>query len=125
MTVQPWPWPADTPLERVKRLAKAYRDALVDLGPAMAEFLDEWAVQHGEAWVVGGELADYDDDDLLTFDEVAVWAGVKLPTVYQWHYRGLPVTPTVDGKRVRKGDLVAWERDRRVARLASRNHPPG
>lgn len=111
-----WPWPADTPLDRSRRVAQSYREALRLSVPDTADAIDAWAVDHGQGWVVGSTW-DYDPNELLTLREVADRANVKLRTVYEWHQRGLPYTDTVDGKRVRAGDLVAWQRDRRRARL--------
>lgn len=111
-----WPWPADTPLDRARRVAQSYRDALRQADPDTADAIDRWAAAHGQRWVLGATW-DFDDDRLLTLDEVADIAFVAVTTVYRWHQRGLPYTSTVDGLRVRAGDLVRWQRDRRLARL--------
>lgn len=111
-----WPWPADTPLDRARRVAQSYRDALRQADPDAADAIDRWAADHGQRWVVGATW-DFDDDHLFTLDQVADIAFVELSTVYRWHQRGLPYTSTVDGLRVRAGDLVRWQRDRRLARL--------
>ena len=111
-----WPWPADTPLDRSRRVAQSYRDALERSDPAACHAIDAWAADHGQGWVRGQQW-DYDDDHLFTLGEVADLAFVELRTVYRWHQLGLPYTDTVDGLRVRAGDLVRWQRDRRLARL--------
>lgn len=111
-----WPWPADTPLDRARRVAEFYRDALRRSDLDAADAIDEWAAARGQGWVVGARWT-YDEDELLTLDEVADYTHVQVATVYRWHQRGLPYTPTVDGVRVRAGDLVRWQRDRRRARL--------
>lgn len=111
-----WPWPADTTLDRSRRLCRAYRDALSRLDAAQAAGLDRWALQHGERWLLVDSIA-YEDDDLLTLAEVAEVCGVKLRTVYQWHQRGLDYTNTVDGPRVYYADLIRFERKRRLRRL--------
>lgn len=111
-----WPWPADTTLDRSRRLCRAYRDALAELDPDAAAGLDRWAIEHGERWLLA-EGTLYEDNDLLTLAEVAETSGVKLRTVYQWHQRGLRYVVTVDGPRVRYADLIAFERNRRLRRL--------
>lgn len=111
-----WPWPADTPLDRARRVAQFYRDALRRADIDAADTIDEWAAARGQGWVVGSTWV-YDEEELLTLDEVADLAHVQVTTVYHWHQRGLPYTSTVDGVRVRAGDLVRWQRDRRRARL--------
>lgn len=113
-----WPWPADTPLDRSRRVAQSYRTLAATVDPDGVAELDAWNVDHGQGWVVG-DLWDFDEDDLWTLDEVADRCHVQLGTVYRWHQRGLPYTPTVDGLRVRAGDLVTWQRHRRLARLGS------
>lgn len=111
-----WPWPADTTLDRSRRLCRAYRDALSRLDVAQADGLDRWAVQHGERWVLTDGVL-YERDDLLTLADVADVCAVKLRTVYQWHQRGLRYTVTAKGPRVRYEDLVEFERMRRLRRL--------
>lgn len=113
-----WPWPADTPLDRSRRVAQSYREALRRSDPDTADALDTWAVDHGQGWVVGATW-DYDENELLTRQQAADRAHVQLRTIYQWHRRGLAYTDTVDGLRVRAGDLVRYIRDRRRARVGN------
>lgn len=111
-----WPWKADSPLDRARRVAGAYRAALAALGPEECARIDDWAARHGQGWVAPTEWP-YTADQLITTQEVAELCHVKLRTVYAWHQRGLPWTPTPQGIRVRVGDLEVWERLRRLARL--------
>lgn len=60
----------------------------------------------------------YDDDELISCAEVGELCHVKQRTVYVWHGRGLPYVHTVDGIRVRVGDLKRWLRERRQARVS-------
>lgn len=115
MKRKPWPHPADTQLDRARRIAVSYRAALVDHAPHIAEQLDAWAVEHGQGWVTP-QVVDCADDDLLTFGEVCYLLQVAQRTIYQWHQRGLPYTETVDGTRIRWGDLKRWEQLRRQNR---------
>jgi hypothetical protein len=114
-----WPWPADTPLDRARRVAQSYRAALEVVDGRAVARLDAWAVEHGQSWVAGGAI-DYDPDELLTISEAADTAHVQVKTIYQWHQRGLVYTRTVDGVRVRAGDLVRYVQDRRRQRVAAR-----
>jgi hypothetical protein len=111
-----WPWPADTPLDRSRRVAQSYRALAATVDPDGVAALDTWNVDHGQGWVVEQEW-DYDENDLWTLDEVAERCHVQIGTVYRWHQRGLPYTDTPDGLRVRVGDLVTWHRNRRLSRL--------
>lgn len=106
-------------LDRSRRVAQAYRAALLDADPAAAERLDAWALDHGQSWVCPTEWP-YQDDELLTFQQAADACHVERPTIYRWHQRGLPYTETVDGPRVKAGDLLEFERNRRLARWRPR-----
>jgi hypothetical protein len=110
-----WPWAADTPLDRARRLALTYRAALATSAPDAAARIDAWARDHGQAWV---DPIDWlpGDDELLTLAEVAHLCAVQIRTVYTWHQRGLRYTNTPDGARVRGADLIAFEQTRRQRR---------
>jgi hypothetical protein len=84
----PWPWPADSVLDRAKRVAWAYRAALAQADPARAQHIDDWAVHHGQSWIQPSEWP-YGDDELLTISQVADLCHVERGTVYRWHQRGL------------------------------------
>ncbi len=111
----PWPWPADTPLDRARRLAGSYRSALGGADPLACARLDEWAVAHGQGWVVPASWP-YGDDELITCQQVADLCHIELTTVYRWHQRGLRYTDTRDGIRVKVADLLAFEQQRRQER---------
>lgn len=111
-----WPWPADTPLDRSRRVAQSYRAVAADLDPEAVTALDAWAAQHGQGWICE-QPWPWDDDHLFTLAEAANAANVAVRTIYQWHQRGLPYTPTPDGLRVNAGDLVRFDVRRRQGRL--------
>lgn len=102
-------------LERARRVALAYRAALVGLNPEVAHQVDNWAIQYGQSWVHPAEWP-YADDELLTAQQVADLCHVEKSTVHRWHQRGLPYTATAKGPRIRVADLVEFERRRRQAR---------
>jgi hypothetical protein len=114
----PWPWPADTPTERARRIARSYRNALHDKDSARCEQLDIQAAELGQGWVVP-RILTVEPDDLLTRWEAAEYCDVKVKTISEWRRRGLVVTPTPDGDRYRVADLIAYQaqiRQRRTAR---------
>lgn len=116
----PWPWPADTQLERARRVALEYRDVLHRLAPALVARLDEAMTERGQGWVDARPIA-HDPDDLLTVAEVAEFSQVEPRTVTAWRLERTPPLPskrTPDGIRIRFGDLVAWQADRRRRRAS-------
>lgn len=82
-----WPYPGDTPLQRSRRLAIAYRQHLNTTNPDLCAALDEAARSYGEDWVCGSLLTT-PDDELLTTAQAAEHAGVDIETVRQWRKRG-------------------------------------
>ena len=48
----PWPWQADTPLERARRVAQFYRQALATTDRKVCEQVDELARRLGQSWAV-------------------------------------------------------------------------
>lgn len=94
----PWPWPADTPTERARRVAWSYRQELAGIAPDRCAKLDARTQELGQAWIVP-QLAVYTPDDQLTTDEVAEFCGVQPATVDTWTRRGLPHHQDPDGHR--------------------------
>lgn len=108
----PWPWPGDTPIARARRVALSYRDALAAADPQACRALDERMRRVGQRWVVPQPVT-YGEDDLLTAELAADYAGVALKTVYEWRRRGLASRETPDGIRFRFADLQTWLGKRR------------
>ena len=117
-----WPWPADTELERARRVARQYREALQHVAPNLARHLDDICTRCGQRWIAAAPVV-LDPDELLTTGEVAELRQVRPRTVTKWRLELNPPLPTIstpDGLRVRVGDLEAWEAGRQRARLARR-----
>lgn len=111
----PWPWPGDTPLDRARRVARTYRDALRRTDRELCAQLDQRTRDLGQQWIAPTTLA-YDLDDQLTADEVAELCQVKPDTVRVWRYRGLPTVDTPDGRRYRVADVLNYHAQRRHQR---------
>jgi hypothetical protein len=111
----PWPWPADTPVERARRVAWSYREQLNALAPEACRQLDERTLQLGQKWIVP-RLTLYSDDDQLTIDEVADFCDVKLGTVDRWIARGLRSIDTPDGRRFVLSDVLDYHARNRQRR---------
>lgn len=111
----PWPWHADSPLDRARRVACNYRDALAHRDPEACRTLDDKVRGLGQGWIVAQPVV-YDHDDLLTVDEVAEMTHVRPGTVAQWRRRGLVATNTPDGFRYRVADVLAYHAQRRRRR---------
>ena len=116
----PWPWPADTQLDRARRIAQSYREVLAAIAPDRCAQLDDRARACGQDWVTP-QLVTVDVDELLPAGEVAKLAGVQRQTIYQWANRGFIPThhpPNSTRARYRVGDVlnhVAATRRRRAA----------
>lgn len=83
----PWPYDGDTPLQRARRIALAYREHLKTANPEVCRALDDMAAQFGETWVLE-HLVTTPPDALLTTAESAELAGVDVETIRQWRKRG-------------------------------------
>jgi len=120
----PWPWPADTQLDRARRIAQSYRDALAEVAPEYCSQLDDRARKFGQEWVAP-ELVTVDVDDLLPAADVAKLVGVQRQTIYQWaHRRFIPThhEPNSNRSLYRVGDvfdhIAATRRKRAAGRTA-------
>lgn len=111
-----WPWPADTPTDRARRIARSYRDALHAVDPDRCARLDAEATRLGQGWVVP-QIVTVAPDDLLTRWQAAEFCQVRAKTITEWRRRGLRVTPTPDGDRYRVADLIAYQAELRRKRL--------
>jgi hypothetical protein len=115
-----WPWPGDSTLDRSRRVAWTYREALLAVDPAACTRIDLWARQNGQGWVLPEDL-EYGLDALLTVKEAALYANVQERTIHTWHQRGLPwASERGEPVRVRLLDLVSYEADRRRARATGK-----
>jgi len=112
----PWPWPADSPTDRARRVAQSYREALRMHCPELCARIDDRMVSVGQTWV-RPRVDRYHVNDLLTAHEAAEYCDVKTDTIYQWKRRGLKVTETVDGDRFQPAHLLDYQAGLRRKRL--------
>lgn len=111
-----WPWPADTTLERARRVAQIYRHAYHALAPDDCAQLDRQMTQSGQSWVAPA-VSIHEASDLLTAELAAEEMRVARRTIYAWRERGLPVVETTDGPRYRVDALRAFAADQRRRRI--------
>lgn len=83
----PWPHEGDTPLQRARRIALAYRQHLKTSNPELCQAVDDMAAGFGEAWVLE-QLQTVEADQLLNTAEASELAGVDTETIRQWRKRG-------------------------------------
>jgi hypothetical protein len=117
--VSGWPWPGDSPLDRARRIAREYRDALNDTDPERCATMDARAEAVGQGWV-RPRAAQYGLDDLLDIDRAADYCQVKAKTLFEWRRRGLEVVDTPDGPRYQVKHLLDYQRRRRMRRASRR-----
>ncbi|MCP2168120.1 helix-turn-helix domain-containing protein [Goodfellowiella coeruleoviolacea] len=113
----PWPWPEDSTLDRARRVAGQYRESLSKVDPDECARIDAAVIRLGQGWVVPQPVTA-DMDDLLTVDQAAEYAGVRLRTIDEWRRRGLVVVTTPDGVRVTPRALAEYQRSRRERRAS-------
>ena len=102
-----WPWPNDSALMRARRVAASYRAVLEDSDPGACHELDARMAEMGIDWIVP-QIVSYTDDDWLSAEQVAAYAGVSLSTAYSWRQLGLKSIATNEGIRFRYGHLRRW-----------------
>lgn len=95
----PWPYPADTPLERARKIAQSYRRALLNVDPAECMKMDDRATAVGQKWIKPVEV-EGDLDTLMSATQVADMFGLDARTVRQWGIRGHIERLQSDGKPV-------------------------
>jgi hypothetical protein len=82
-----WPYPGDRPAARARRVAQAYRAALLDHAPGKCAELDDLMRQWGQTWVVP-RVVTYHPDDWLSVHQAADLAAVELATLRGLRMRG-------------------------------------
>lgn len=93
-----WPFPGDSPLIRARKVAWAYRAALAELKPEIADDLDDrLARQWGERWITG--TAAYGPDDWVTSGEAGEILGMSPGRVGQLRVEGRIKGVLEGGKR--------------------------
>lgn len=94
-----WPWPGDSPLVRARKCAWAYRAALAELKPEIAQELDErLGRKWGERWITGTPVA-YEPDDWVTSKEAGEILGMSPGRVGQLRIQGRIKAVLEGGKR--------------------------
>lgn len=117
MKRDPWPFPADTPLERARRIARSYRNALLNTDPDECRRLDDKATELGQAWVRPLPVDPENLDALLTADQIGELFTIDPRTVRMWGYRGRLEVRGSSGKPVyRLGDVIDYMAAVRQAR---------
>ncbi len=88
----PWPNPADTALDRARRIAGMYRARLNALAPAACAEADQVAVSFGEDWMIAKpDIVDPDSE--MTTAEAADLIRVPIRRIYDWSQMKHPEKP--------------------------------
>lgn len=88
-----WPYRGDSAIARARRVAHAYRAALVDNAPAAAEQLDARMRSFGQHWVVPVAF-NLDPHQWISAAQAAELACVELDAIRQMRKRGV-----INGRR--------------------------
>lgn len=126
MSTAPWPWPGDTALDRARRIARGYRDALASADPATCQRLDTAAAAVGETWLHDQPRLALDPDDWYPAAAVAADLGVRAGRVRNWGYmQWVPTITDRAGHRLYRisdcQDLMAQSRRDRASRGAGQS----
>lgn len=117
----PWPWPGDTQLDRARRIAHTYRQALTNINPTAAAELDTRITALGETWITP-QPATHQLDDWITLEEAAEHTGGTPDMIRKWTTRGdnrIPHQRDDRGRiQVRLRDVLDRQAHHRQARAA-------
>lgn len=87
-----WPWPAEPPLERARRITRMYRHHLNTANPQICAVLDDTMRGFGEDWMLEREQLIEADRELTTA-EVAELVHVPVERVRKWACMDHPEKP--------------------------------
>lgn len=82
-----WPFPGDSPVVRARRVALAYRAALLTADPVSCDTLDRRMRGWGQGWAVV-RLYHYEMTDWITPAQAAELGSVNRRTVAAWRRHG-------------------------------------
>lgn len=87
-----WPWPADTLLDRARKVAIAYRTHFHTSNPTLCSVLDDAMREYGQLWVIPDVMVAEPSDDITT-REAAARCGVRESTIRGWACQPHPGRP--------------------------------
>jgi len=88
----PWPWPADLPVDRARRIANSLLAQLHQLDPAEAARNVAAAHRLGETWF-GSTLVAYESDEAITTKQAAELLCVSEGVIRLWACTPHPTRP--------------------------------
>ena len=115
----PWPFPGDTPLDRARRCAYEYRNALLKLAPQAVRAIDEKLTALGEPWVAPQPVElDLDAEHRPRQLSELLGGTPTEETIRQWRSRGhLADRRDGDGRPVNTArDVLDHQAKLRIAR---------
>ena len=89
---RPWPNPADSALDRARRIAQMYRAHLADRDQAAADGVDQLCATFGEAWMTE-KPDDVDEHAQLTTAQAAELVHVTIRRIRDWAQMDHPDKP--------------------------------
>jgi hypothetical protein len=88
----PWPWPADLPVDRARRIANSLLAQLHQLDPDEAAHNAAAAHRLGETWL-GSTMVLYDNDQAITTQQAAELLCVSEGVIRLWACTPHPTMP--------------------------------
>ena len=117
-------WPGDSREDRARRVALSYRALAYNIlrgnyiDPlASLKTLDDNWIESGQTWIRPTDQPLRLDDWLTNIDMSELFH-ISAKSIYDWGRRGHIRIAIIDGeKRYNVGDLVTYERGRRIRRI--------
>lgn len=123
MTQTDWPWPGDSPEDKAKRVALAYRQRLEACNPLAAAELDTYWQAHGAGWVTPAHTP-LDLDEWLTPSEMADRLHIDPRRMRDWARRGQIRVMDINARRMYcVGDVIEHMRQTRLRRVSATMPP--
>lgn len=117
---QPWPWPGDSKLGQIQRIALSYRELVERNAPELCAELDRKWQQHGHHWVAPSAEPPEREQYVSAADAahyVSQWFPCDVRLIYKWAQRGHIETEHDEHGNmfIRWGSVVDWRRKQQTA----------
>lgn len=100
-----WPW-QESKLARRTRIARLYRNTLLEHAPPEAQKIDALLDGYGQHWITGNKPTHINPDEPMTAKEIADWTDTRINNV-----TNLIATHNITPVGKRNGRKTYWLKD--------------